>query len=180
MKKTIIAFLGIIISTATFSQEKVYSTKSATIKFFSSTPLEKIEGVNSQVTAKLGDKEGQFVFLLLVKGFKFDNSLLQDHFNENYMESTKFAKADFKGFITNISTVNFSKDGVYPVTVKGNLTIHGVTKEKTVAGTIEVKGGKVTAKSIFKIGVTEFGIKGKYIGEKIANEVETTVICKFD
>jgi len=163
-----------------FSQEKVYSTKSATIKFFSNTPLEKIEGVNSQVTAKLADKSGQLVFLLLQKGFKFDNSLLEDHYNENYMESTKFPKADFRGNVTNIATVNFAKDGVYPVTVKGNLTIHGVTKETSASGTIEVKGGKVTAKSVFKVKVKDFGIKGEYIGDKIANEVETTVICKFD
>jgi len=180
MKKNLLVLIGIIFSFSTFAQEKVYTTKSGTIKFFSDTPLEKIEGVNSQVTAKLADKSGQLVFLLLLKGFKFDNSLLQDHFNENYMESSKFPKADFKGIITNIATVNFTKNGIYPVTVKGNLTIHGVTKEKTATGTIEVNNGKVIAKSVFKIGVAEFGIKGKYIGDKIASEVETTVICKFD
>jgi hypothetical protein len=180
MKKIIIVLVVLAVSLAGTSQEKVYSTKSATIKFFSSTPLEKIEGVNSQVTAKLGDKGGQLVFFLLVKGFKFDNSLMEVHFNENYMESTKFPKADFKGTITNIATVNFTKDGVYPISVKGNLTIHGVTKEKTAAGTIEINGGKIIAKSIFKIAVSEFGIKGKYIGDKIANEVETTIICKFN
>ena len=162
------------------AQEKIYKTKSGVIKFFSSTPLEKIEGVNSQVTSMLNDKNGQFVFLLLQKGFKFDNSLMEDHYNENYMESTKFPKADFKGTVTNIATVNFAKDGVYTVTVDANLTIHGVTKKIIQTGTIEVKAGKVTAKSIFKIKIQEFGIKGKYIGDKIANEVETTVICKFD
>jgi hypothetical protein len=162
------------------AQEKVYKTKSGVIKFFSNTPLEKIEGINSQVTSMLNEKSGQFVFLLLQKGFKFDNSLLEDHYNENYMESTKFPKANFKGTITNIATVNFAKDGVYPVTVAGKLTIHGVPKDVTHAGTIEIKGGKVSAKSDFKIKVKEYGIKGEYIGDKIANEVEVTVTCKFD
>jgi YceI-like domain len=180
--KKIIFFIAISITTSAIvsAQEKVYKTKSGVIKFFSSTPLEKIEGVNSQVTSMLNDKSGQFVFLLLQKGFKFDNSLLEDHYNENYIESSKFPKADFKGNITNIATVNFAKDGTYPVTVTGKLTIHGVTKDITQSGTIEVKAGKVVAKSIFKIKVKDFGIKGEYIGDKIATEVETTVVCKFD
>jgi hypothetical protein len=181
MKKIVLmAAICLTLIASVKAQEKIYKTKSGVIKFFSNTPLEKIEGVNSQVTSMLNDKNGQFVFLLLQKGFKFDNSLLEDHYNENYMESTKFPKSDFKGTITNIATVNFSKDGIYPVTVDGNLTIHGVTKKITQTGTMEVKAGKVTAKSIFKIKVKDFGIKGEYIGDKIANEVETTVICKFD
>ena len=181
--KRVIVFSAICLTAITSivtAQDKVYKTKSGVIKFFSNTPLEKIEGVNSQVTSMLNEKNGQFVFLLLQKGFKFDNSLLEDHYNENYMESTKFPKADFKGTITNIATVNFAKDGVYPVTVDGMLTIHGVTKKVTQKGTLEIKGGKVTAKSVFNIKVKDFGIKGEYIGDKIANEVETTVICKFD
>ncbi len=180
--KKIILFIAICVTTSAISnaQEKIYKTKSGIIKFFSNTALEKIEGVNSQVTSMMNDKSGQFVFLLLQKGFKFDNSLMEDHFNENYMESTKFPKADFKGNITNIATVNFAKDGTYPITVTGKLTIHGVTKDVSEKGTIEVKSGKVSAKSVFKIKVKDFGIKGEYIGDKIANEIETTVVCKFD
>ena len=180
MKKILLILTTVLLSFVGISQEKIYSTKSGSITFFSSTPLEKIEGVNSQVTAKLSDKSGQMAFVLLIKGFQFDNALMQEHFNENYMESSKFPKADFKGTIANISAVNFSKDGSYNVSVEGNLTIHGVTKKTNATGTIEVKSGKVTAKSLFKIKVKDFGITGKYIGEKIANEVEATVVCKFD
>ena len=180
MKKIIlvVAYIGICVTA--MSQEKIYSTKSSSITFFSSTPLERIEAVNSQATAKLSDKSGQMAFLLLIKGFKFDNALMQEHFNENYMESTKFPKADFKGLISNITAVNFAKDGNYAVDVAGDLTIHGVKKPVTAKGNIEVKSGKVTAKSVFKIKVKDFGITGKYIGEKIANEVEVTVVSKFD
>ncbi len=180
MKKIALIICFVITAFVGSSQEKIYSTKAATISFFSSTPVEKIEAINSQVTAKLSDKSGQLAFILLIKGFKFDNALMQEHFNENYMESSKFPKADFKGIISNISTVNFAKDGIYAVTIDGNLTIHGVTKKITQTGTIEVKGGKIIAKSIFKIKVKDFGITGKYIGEKIANEVEATVVCTFD
>lgn len=181
MKKTIL-FIAICLATTSIAiaQDKLYSTKSGVIKFFSSTGLEKIEGINSQVTSKMSEKSGQIIFLMLIKGFKFDNSLMEDHFNENYMESTKFPKADFKGTITNIATVNFAKDGTYPVNVDGTLTIHGVAKKTSTNGTIEVKAGKVIAKSLFKIKVKDFGIKGEYIGDKIANELEITVTSKFD
>ena len=182
MKKIILPIAAIVISLSTIAQEKTYSTKSGVIKFFSNAPLEKIEAVNSQVICKLSNKTGQMGFAMLIKGFKFDNSLMQDHFNENYMESSKpkLDKADFKGTITNIAAVNFAKDGSYPVVVDGNLTIHGVTKKVSEKGTIEVSAAKVSIKSIFKLNIEEYGIKGKYIGEKIAKEVEITIACKLD
>lgn len=180
MKKVLFSILLVATTMSVLAQEKKYSTKSGVIKFFSNSPLEKIEGVNSQTTCLLSEKTGQIGFLMLIKGFKFDNSLMQDHFNENYMESSKFPKADFKGTITNIATVNFAKDGSYPVNVDGNLTIHGVTKKVNTKGTIEVKDGKVAVKSTFGVKIKEYGITGKYIGEKIANEVEVTVACKLD
>lgn len=179
MKKFLLSISVVAMLSAT-AQEKVYSTKSGIVKFFSNSPLEKIEAVNSQTTCKLSDKSGQLGFLMLIKGFKFDNSLMQDHFNENYMESSKFPKADFKGVVTNIASVNFTKDGNYPVTVDGSLTIHGVTKKITEKGFVEIKGGKVSLKSTFGVKIKEYGITGKYIGEKIANEVEVTVACKLD
>ena len=180
MKKIIIVLVCVISILKTTAQDKVYATKSGIVKFFSNSPLEKIEAVNSQTTCKLASKNGQLVFLMLIKGFKFDNSLMQDHFNENYMESTKFPKADFKGTITNISTINFAKDGSYPITVDGILTIHGTSKKIIEKGTIEIKAGKVSIKSIFKLKVKDYGIKGEYIGDKIANEIEITVACKLD
>jgi polyisoprenoid-binding protein YceI len=118
--------------------------------------------------------------MLLIKGFKFDNATMQEHFNENYMESDKYTKSTFAGAITNINEVNFTKDGVYNVIVAGALEIHGVKKQVTVPGTIEIKGGKVTAKSKFNIAIADFGIKGSYIGSKIASNIEITVDCKYD
>ncbi len=180
MKKVLLILLSVATISFASAQEKVYATKSGVVKFVSNSPLEKIEATNSQATCKLASKSGQVVFLMLIKGFKFDNSLMEDHFNENYMESTKFPKAEFKGTISNIASVDFTKDGSYNVTADGNLTIHGVTKKITAKGTIVVKAGKVSLNSSFKIKVKEYGIKGEYIGDKIANEVETTVACKLD
>ena len=161
------------------SAQTIYKTKGGKVSFKSDAPLEKIEAVNNQADSKLATN-GQVVFLVAIKAFKFENATMEEHFNENYMESTKYPKGTFMGNITNIADVNFAKDGVYKVTVTGNLTIHGVTKNVTSAGTIEVKGGKVQAKSKFVIKLSDYGIKGAWIGEKIAKEVEINVDCKYE
>jgi polyisoprenoid-binding protein YceI len=105
---------------------------------------------------------------------------MEDHFNENYVESTKFPKADFKGFITNIGEINFSKDGTYPAKVKGNLTIHGVTKEIQTDGTITVKNGKPIVKSAFNIKLKDYNIGGGQIGKKVAETVTVKIDCEYE
>ncbi len=159
--------------------QKIYSAKTGKISFFSNAPLQDIEAKTSEVESKLASN-GQIVFTLLIKGFQFDNQKMEDDFNEDYMESTKFPKADFKGNITNISDVNLSKDGTYPAKVKGNLTIHGVTKEITTDGAIEVKGFKVIARSKFDVAVKDFNIGGTLIGKKIANTIAITINCEYE
>jgi polyisoprenoid-binding protein YceI len=165
---------------ATTNAQKLYSTKSGNISFESKAPLEDIEAKNSEVESKLLPSNGQVVFTLLMKGFQFENQLMEDHFNENYVESSKFPKADFKGFITNVNNVNFSKDGTYPAKVKGNLTIHGVTKEVLTDGTVIVKNGKATANSRFNIKLKDYGIGGGLIGKKIAETITIIVDCQYE
>lgn len=178
MKKILVFILVVLIACSTNAQ-KVYQTKSGKVKFFSSTKVEDIEAINSQADSKLATN-GQMVFMLAIKGFKFDNSLMQEHFNENYMESSKFPRATFMGTITDIKSIDFTKDGSYKTEVKGTMEIHGVKKPVIAAGNINIKGGKVSAKSIFRVKVADYGIKGNYIGDKIAKEVEITVDCKYD
>jgi len=177
MLKKLFCLLLLAISLQGIAQ-KVYQTKTGKVSFFSSTKIEDIEAINNQADAKLATN-GQMVVLLAVKGFKFDNAVMQEHFNENYMESDKYPKGIFMGNIAEISKVNFSKEGIYPVTVNGNLEIHGIKKPVKAVGTIEVKGEKVKAKSTFKITIADYGIKGSYIGDKIAKEIEVTVDCTF-
>ena len=101
---------------------------------------------------------------------------MQQHFNENYMESDKFPKSEFKGKITNIADVNFSKDGVYNVTVAGKLTIHGTTQEVSVPGTITVKGKDATAKAKFDVVLEKYGIKVPgVVADKVAKEAVITI-----
>lgn len=178
MKKIFFILLIAAFAIAANSQ-KVYQTKSGKVKFFSSTTFEDIEAINAQADCKLATN-GQMVFMVAIKGFKFDNSLMQEHFNEDYMESAKFPKAVFMGNIVDLKAVDFTKDGSYKVAVKGTLEIHGIKKETTANGTVDIKAGKAQAKSVFKINITDFGIKGKAIGSEVSKTLEITVDAKYD
>ncbi len=177
--KRIIILLVFAIWLSGIHAQKIYSTKSGNISFFSNAPLQDIEAKTSEVESKLASN-GQIVFSLLIKGFQFDNQKMEDDFNEDYMESSKYPKADFKGNITNISDINFSKDGTYPAKVKGALTIRGATKEITSDGQIEVKGSKVIARSKFDIAVKDYNIGGALIGKKIASTIAITINCEYE
>jgi len=135
-----------------------YFTRSGNVTFNAGTSLEKIEAINRKAASVLDATGGQLEFTVLIKAFEFERALMQDHFNENYMESDKFPKASFKGNIVNNSDVNYAKNGSYPVQIKGDLTIHGVTKPVTVKGGIEVKDGKINASSAFEITITDYNI----------------------
>jgi YceI-like domain len=178
MKKIILGAVFISLGFMANSQ-KVFQSKAGTIKFFSKTPAENIVAVNKQTDIKLATN-GQIVFKTLIKGFVFENALMGEHFNENYMETKKFPKATFLGMIDNIATIDFNKNAVNKITVTGNLEIHGVTKKITVPATVEVKNGKLIVACKFKIAITDYGIKGEYIGDKIAKELEITVDGKLE
>ncbi len=159
--------------------QKVYATKNGQITFNATGEAVKIMGVNNQVDSKFVESTGQIIFGVLIKAFKFENQLMEDHFNENYMESTQFPKSDFKGYITNIKEVNFAKDGDYPIVVEGNLTIHGVANKTITRGTLNISNGKPTIIGEFKIAIKQYGIKGSYIGDKIANEASIKLNCRY-
>jgi len=174
-------FLSILLLVVLYplSAQKLYSTKSGQISFNATGELVKIIGLNNQVDSKFAESSGQVIFGVLIKGFKFENQLMEDHFNENYMESTQFPKADFKGYITNIKEVNFSKDGEYPILVEGTLTIHGVGNKTSNKGVLSIDKGIPTIKGEFKVSLKQYGIKGSYIGDKIASDAIIKLNCKY-
>jgi len=159
--------------------QKVYATKTGQIFFNATGGAVPIAAVNNQVDSKFVDATGQIIFGVLVKGFKFENQLMEDHFNENYMESSQFPKADFKGYIKNNKEINFTKDGTYPIEIEGNLTIHGTAQKVSTTGILQIAEGKPTITGEFSIKIKDYGIKGLYIGEKIANEAKIKVNCKY-
>jgi len=126
-------YLLIILSLGFFltASGQKYMTKNGYIGLFSHTPLEDIKADNNQVASVLDASTGEIVFQVLLKSFHFQKTLMEEHFNENYVESDKFPKSTFSGRITNLSAIDFSKNGVYDVNVDGDLMIHGVTKKVT-------------------------------------------------
>jgi hypothetical protein len=158
------------------SSQNLYFTKNGHVDFFSSTPMEDIKADNNKVTSVLNTTTGDIEFSMLVMAFTFPKALMQEHFNENYMESAKFPKSSFKGKITNLATVNFTTDGTYPAEATGMLTIHGVTKEVSAKGNFIVKDGKIRLQSTFNVSPKDYKIEiPSLVSEKIAKEIRVTV-----
>jgi hypothetical protein len=147
----------VIIGHAAIGQK--YFSKTGKITFYSKAPLETIEAHNSSATTVIDLSTGNLEWAVLIKGFTFEKALMQEHFNENYMESSIYPKAKFKGKIDNYTSLNLTKEGAYAVSVSGQLEIHGVSQPVTTQGTITVKGGQITAKSNFSIALADYGIE---------------------
>ena len=106
---------------------------------------------------------------------------MEEHFNEDYMESDKFPKGEFKGVITNNAEINYAKDGVYSAKVKGKMTIHGITKDVETTGTIKVDNGKVNANSVFNVLLSDYKIKiPAVVKDKVSNSIKVSVDCQLE
>ena len=170
MKKIIIIF----ILTNLFAKE-IFFTRSGTISFYSSALLEDIEAVNHQVTCVLNMENGEVAFRVPIHGFTFENALMQEHFNENYMESDKFPTAGFKGKVDDLSNISFTNEP-QDVTLSGQMTIHGVTREISEKGQISYKDGEYIGHAKFKIVVAEYEIEiPKIVRDNIAKIVDVTI-----
>lgn len=178
----ILAFILIIILTGTQAiHAQNYLTKNGNISFFSKTDIENIDAVNNQVVSVIMPQTSSLAFSVLINGFLFKKALMQEHFNENYMESTKYPKATFKGTIPDISKVNFTKDGAYNVTVTGDLYIHNVTNKITMPAVIMVKAGKISASTSFKVNLDDYKISvPKIVEGNISKTIEIKVDCNYD
>lgn len=178
MKRLFLFFFLLTIALAVNAQK--FMTKNGYIGFFSHTPMEDIKGDNNQVVGALDIVTGEMVFQALIRSFHFDRALMEEHFNENYMESDKFPKSVFKGKITNLSSVDFSKNGIYNVTIEGDLTIHNVTNKISTKGTLEVISGGINANSKFNLVPEDYKISiPGVVRDKINKNLEVTVRMKY-
>ena len=158
-----------------------YFTKNGKVSFFSDTELEDIKGDNNKVSSILDSKTGKIAIEVLVKSFVFKKALMEEHFNENYMESTKYPKSKFDGKIDNLSEVNFEKNGTYKTQVSGNLTIKDKTRAVKTMGTFTVKDGKVNAKAKFNVAPTDYNIViPSVVKDKIAKEIEVSADLDYE
>jgi hypothetical protein len=154
-----------------FSQ--IYVGEKCKITFFSETKMENIDAVNTVTKPVFKAETGDFAIKAQQNAFVFKSAFMQEHYNENYMESEKFPFATFKGKVK--ETVDYTKDGVYNVNMEGTLDIHGVSLPRTISGTITVKSGTIILDSKFDVKVSEHNIKVPtlYV-EKIAEIIKVT------
>ena len=172
----ILTFLSSI--AAVVAQDKFY-TKNGNASFYSEAPIENIQAHNKSATCVLDSKTGEIQFSLLMKGFEFRKALMQEHFNEDYMDSDKFPRSEFKGQIVNNKDVNYSKNGDYTVKVKGNLVIHGVTKEIETDGKVTVSDNKILIGSEFSIELPDYDVKNDRFNN-ISNHIKIVVNCSLE
>jgi hypothetical protein len=159
------------------SYSQIVMTKNGTISFHSHTLLENIDAVNNNVMAVIDGGKKNIAFSLMMKQFVFPKKLMQQHFNENYVESDKFPKATFSGSYS--EAADLTKEGSYQINVKGKLTIHGVTREVAEPATLVVKNGMITGTTTFKLNPTDYNIDIPFIvRDKI--EKENTVKVKIE
>ena len=162
------------------AQDKFY-TKSGKIEFHSRASLEDIDARNKTVSALIDSKTGTVQFSVLMKSFEFEKALMQEHFNSDYAESDKYPKAEFKGTITNNTSIDYSKDGSYAAKVKGQLTLHGVTRNLETMGMVKVEGGKLDITGSFPLMLADYNIKiQSVVKNKIAKTIDVVVDCKME
>ena len=154
------------------SQKRFFSEKS-NITFFSEGVIEEIKASNTKVTSILDLQSGEVAYLLSPKDFQFEKKLMQVHFNEKYMESEKFPRSTFKGKILGHDA---SSTNLQQVKAVGQLSIHGVTRDVNIPGTLQIEGNTVTLKAKFMVKLIDYNIKvPQIVWQNIAQEVEVSV-----
>jgi hypothetical protein len=182
MKKLkVIAFATLMLCAFKSQAQEKWITRNGKINFFSKTTAENIDANNNEVFSILDLQKNELAFQVLNTGFKFEKALMQEHFNENYIESSKYPKASFKGIITDPSNVDFNKDGSYNVIVAGDLSMHGVTNKISIPATIRVANKKISGESKFDIKLADYKISiPSVVSKQISETVSITVNCNYE
>lgn len=178
MLRKLIILILFTASVNAFGQGKFIS-KNGYISFYSSTPLEDILGESNEAVSILNAETGEVGFQALMTTFHFKRALMEEHFNENFIESVKYPKSKFNGKIENFNQ-EMLKSPVTNITITGQLTVHGVEKTITVPGTIGLENGKLVGTSKFKAIPEDYGITiPALVRDKIAKEFEVTVKASY-
>nr|MCU0354403.1 YceI family protein [Cytophagales bacterium] len=157
MKTSILSFLCGLLCTISVHAQQLYSATNTEVSFFSDAPLEDIEATCKTGQSLINTATREVAVKIPIKSFKFPNSLMQEHFNENYMESEKYPHAVFKGKIN--ENIDFSKPGTYPVTATGRINIHGVERDQTIKGTLTVAPNQLNLEAKFDVLLADHQIK---------------------
>jgi polyisoprenoid-binding protein YceI len=180
MKKqiAIIPLLFFVLS-ITINAQKILISKTSNISFFSKTPIRDIEAENTATSSLINIETKDIVIKIPVKSFQFPNKLMQEHFNENYLETEKFPFSTFKGKINEV--IDLTKPGKYNVTATGKIAMHGVERNQNFRGTATVKDNKVTLDCIFEVALVDFKIDiPKLVFEEIAEKIKVTLKINYE
>ena len=170
----LISLIAIISTSSVIAQDK-YFTKQGYISFYSHTPVEDIKAENNQVLSIIDFSTAEIAVTLLMKSFAFEKALMQEHFNENYVESDKYPKANFSGKIQNLKDILSGNNNV--AEIKGNLTIKGITKPVIIESKVTIEKDTIILKGKFMVAVADYNIKIPAIVRKnIAEKIEVTFI----
>lgn len=151
--------------------QDIYVTSTSETTFFSETRVEDIKATSPKAISAVNIKTDSIFIKIPIKSFHFRNGMMQEHFNENFMESDDFPYGEFKGII--LGDVDYTKDGTYEASVKGKLTIHGVSKQRTIEGRIIVKDGGFTIETTFIINLIDHDIdRPKMLMLRVAEQIE--------
>jgi len=152
---------------------QLYMAQNGEVSFFSKTPLEDIDALNKQVGSIINTDNNEVAVQMRVTSFVFPNKLMQEHFNENYLESDKFPSATFKGKIREL--VDLKVPGTYALTAVGTATIHGITKPIEIKGNVVSTGDQLTLSCQFDIKLVDYKIDiPKIVFAKIAEVIRVS------
>ncbi|MEP2024250.1 MAG: YceI family protein [Reichenbachiella sp.] len=179
MKNGILTFLIVVVACAHAMAQPLID-REGVASFFSEAPMEDIEAVNREVLGAIDLDKGTLAVSMLMKKFHFDKSLMEEHFNENYLESEKYPKATFKGMIKNLAALDFSKEGTFEAEAEGEMEIHGVAKPLSTMVRFEVASSTLKASTDFSISIADHDIDiPKLVIKNIAEVVEVKAVFNF-
>lgn len=177
MKKILLFTTLLFLSIDVHSQD-LFSVSKGVVTFFSHALIEDITAENKQPGSMINMTTRDIAVIIPIRNFKFAKELMQEHFNEKYLESEKYPMASFKGTID--ESIDMTKDGEYPATAKGTMSIHGVEKEMTLVGTIKRNGESIVLTSDFKIAIKDYKITvPKLLFDNIAEVVDVHVSLEY-
>ncbi len=176
--KTISIILLAWLSFINQTGQDLYACKNARVSLYSSAPIEDIKATSNTGTSVYNASTGDLAFAVPIRSFQFEKSLMQEHFNDDYMESDKFPKATFKGKVN--EHPDLSKDGSYPITATGYFQVHGVTQSRTINGNLKVSNGVITMTSEFMVKCADHHIDiPKIVFHNIAESIKINVTATY-
>lgn len=176
--KYIFAILFLLSIAPNVRAQKVFLATGGKVHFFSATPMENIEAESKSMTGVLTTVTNKILFTVSMRTFKFEKSLMEEHFNEKYVESEKYPKATFKGIIN--ESLDWSRDTTAQVTATGIFELHGVAKEITEKGTLKIVGDKINLVVVFNIALADYKIRiPKVVMMNIAEVIKVNMECDF-